>query len=92
MGIGKPVIVTEGPETAEIPEAGCLRVPPGVDEEAVLLDQMALIAGFPEIRRRVGARGAAHIRGHHSLGNAVMGYWQVIDSIVRMTAGLTCTP
>ena len=29
MGIGKPVIVSEGPETGEIPEAACLRVPPG---------------------------------------------------------------
>ena len=62
MGIGKPVILTEGPETGEIPEAACLRVPAGVDEEAVLLDQMALIAGFPEVRRRIGGQGAAHIK------------------------------
>ncbi len=82
MGMGKPVIVTEGPETAQIPEAACLRVPAGVDEEAVLLDQMALIAGFPEIRRRISDQGAAHVRVGHSLENAAMRYWQVIDSTV----------
>ncbi len=92
MGIGKPVIVSEGPETGEIPEAACLRVPPEIDEEAVLLDQMALIAEFPDIRRRIGARGAAHIHSRHSLGNAAKQYWQVIDSITRVAAGLTCTP
>jgi glycosyltransferase involved in cell wall biosynthesis len=92
MGIGKPVIVTEGPETAEIPASACLRVPQGAEEEAVLLDQMALIAGFPEIRRQIGGQGAAYIHGSHSLKNATKQYWQVIDSIVRKAAGLTCTP
>ena len=92
MGIGKPVILTEGPETAEIPASACLRVPSGVDEEAVLLDQIALIAGFPEIRRRIGGQGAAYIHGFHSLKNATRQYWQVIDSTGRETVRLTCTP
>jgi glycosyltransferase involved in cell wall biosynthesis len=92
MGIGKPVILTEGLETAELPEAACLRVPAGVDEEVVLMDQMAFIAGFPEIRQRLGEQGAAYISGCHSLGNAAREYWQVIDSIGRKTAGLTCAP
>lgn len=92
MGIGKPVIVTEGPESAEFPESACLRVPAGVDEELVLLDQMALMAGFPEVRRQVGGLGAAHIRIAHSLGSAARQYWQVIDSTVREPAGLTYTP
>jgi glycosyltransferase involved in cell wall biosynthesis len=83
MGIGKPVIVTEGPETTEIPETACLRVPPGVDEEPVLLDQMALVAGFPEVRRQIGDQGAKYISSHHSLENVVRRYWQVIDSIAK---------
>jgi glycosyltransferase involved in cell wall biosynthesis len=92
MGIGKPAIVTEGPETAEIPNAACLRVPPGIDEETVLLDQMAFIAGFPEIRRQIGAQAAAHIGGCHSLEHAARQYWQVIDSTAQMATGLTSTP
>jgi glycosyltransferase involved in cell wall biosynthesis len=80
MGIGRPVIATEGPETVDIPEAACLRVPPGEDEGAALFDQMALMAGFPEVRRRVGAEAAKHIRAHHALRNAANLYWQIIDS------------
>jgi glycosyltransferase involved in cell wall biosynthesis len=92
MGIGKPLIVTEGPETGEIPEAACLRVPPGIAEEAVLLDQMALIAGFPGIRRQIGEFAASHITGCHSLESVARQYWQVIDSILRTAAELTSTP
>ena len=36
MGIGKPVIVTAGQETARFPEAACLRVDPGEVEEELL--------------------------------------------------------
>ena len=80
MGIGKPVIVTEGPETADIPETACLQVPAGVHEGATLFDQMALMAEVPEVRRRVGTAAAEHIRAHHSLRNAAKLYWQIIDS------------
>jgi glycosyltransferase involved in cell wall biosynthesis len=80
MGIGKPVIVTEGPETVDIPEAACLRIPSGVDEGSILFDQMALMAGFPEVRRRIGVEAAKHIRAHHTLRNAAKLYWQIIDS------------
>jgi glycosyltransferase involved in cell wall biosynthesis len=81
MGIGKPVIVTEGPETADIPSSACLRVPAGLDEVATLFDQMALIAGYPGVARRIGAEAAEHIRTCHSLENAARHYWKVIDSI-----------
>ena len=81
MGIGKPVIVTDGPETADIPASACLRVPPGVEEAAVLFDQMALITEFPAVARRIGAEAAEHIRTCHSLENAAKQYWQAIESI-----------
>jgi glycosyltransferase involved in cell wall biosynthesis len=89
MGIGKPVIVTEGPETTDIPASACLRVPAGVDEAAVLFDQMALISGFPAIARRIGAEAAEHIRTSHSLQNAVAQYWQVIESVGASSTELT---
>lgn len=81
MGIGKPVIVTDGPETADLPASACLRVPPGVEEAAVLFDQMALVTEFPAVARRIGAEAAEHIRTCHSLENAAKQYWQAIESI-----------
>lgn len=92
MGIGKPVIVTESRETAGIPEAACLRVPAGADEERALLDQMALIAGFPELRRQIGNQAAMHIQRWHSLKTIAEQYWQVIDSTALGAGGLTYTP
>ena len=82
MGIAKPVILTEGPETADIPDAACLRVPAGHEEGEVLFRQMAFVTEFPALGRRIGEAAAAHIERHHSLANAVEGYLQVIDSIV----------
>jgi len=82
MGIGKPVIVTDGSETADIPQNACLRVPSGVDEGSVLFDQMALVAEFPDVARRIGAEAAEHIRGCHGVDKAVRQYWQVIESVM----------
>lgn len=92
MGLSKAVIVTESRETAGIPGTACLRVPAGADEESALLDQMALIAGFPDLRRQIGNQAAMHIKRWHSLKSAVEQYWQVIDSTALAADGLTCTP
>ncbi len=92
MGIGKPVVVTDGPETADIPGAACLRVPAGPGEAAALFDQMAFAAGFPTLARQIGSEGAKYIRTRHSLENAARQYLQMIDSVVNEAAGLTSTP
>jgi glycosyltransferase involved in cell wall biosynthesis len=92
MGIGRPVIVTEGAETADIPSSACLRVPAGVEEAAVLFDQMALVAEFPGIAQRIGAVAARHIRTRHSLDSAAEQYWQVIDSVMQSGGRLTSAP
>jgi glycosyltransferase involved in cell wall biosynthesis len=92
MGIGKPVIITAGPETSNIPSNACLRVPPGVDEASALFDQMAMVAGFPSIARQVGAEAASYLRTWHSLDQAAGRYWQVIESVMDSDEELTSTP
>ncbi len=92
MGIGKPVILTEGPETADIPANACLRVPPGAEEATVLFDQMALIANHPAIARQIGREAARHIQTRHTLENAAKLYWQVIESMEDSPAQLTSAP
>lgn len=81
MGIGKPVILTDGPETAAIPDTACLRVPSGPDETNALFDQMALVSEFPAIARKIGGEAAVHIREYHGLESVARQYWQVLDSI-----------
>ena len=89
MGIGKPVIVTEGPETSGIPTDACLRVPAGADEADALFDQMAFVVEFPALARRIGQAAAEHIRSSHTLENAARQYWQVIESVRASGDGLT---
>ena len=78
MGTGKPVIVTEGPEYARFPPEACMRVPPGVAEEATLFEYMVTVGEFPEFGRRAGRAAADHIRKHHSLEAVAGQYWNVL--------------
>jgi len=89
MGTGKPVIVTEGPETSGIPAVACLRDPAGADEADALFDQMAFAVEFPALARRIGQAAAEHIHASHTLENAARRFWQVIESVRQAGGGLT---
>lgn len=67
MGIGKPVLLTEGPEQGMLPEATWLPVPAGVAEEAALADWMGTLARDKRIGAEIGRRAAEHIRSEHDL-------------------------
>jgi glycosyltransferase involved in cell wall biosynthesis len=81
MGAGKPVMVTAGAETADIPPFACLRVQSGVAEAAELFDHMVLVSEFPEIARQVGSAARQHIIEHHALAVVARQYWQVLCAV-----------
>jgi hypothetical protein len=78
MGIGKPVLLSAGAETARLPEAACLRVPAGLAEERVLAEYMRWLVGARVAAREIGLRAAAHIAAHHSLAEASRRYWDLL--------------
>ena len=78
MGIGKPVIVTAGEETAGFPEAACLRVDAGVAEVDMLIEYMTWLAQFPDDARAIGIRAAAHIAEFHDPARIAAQYWRVL--------------
>ncbi len=78
MGIGKPVLVTAGEETAPFPETACLRVDPGPAEGAMLAEYMTWLARFPEAAREIGRRAAAFIGEEHALEAVAARYWGVL--------------
>lgn len=78
MGAGKPVLVTEGEETAMYPETACLRIAAGVAERRSLAAHMLLLACRPEIGREIGAAAAAYIRAEHAPERAAAAYWEVL--------------
>lgn len=92
MGMGKPVIVTEGQEAADIPASACLRVAAGADEVTALMDQMALVAEFPSVGRQIGLEAARHVGTSHTLESAAGRYWQVIESVMDSAGRLTSAP
>jgi glycosyltransferase involved in cell wall biosynthesis len=78
MGLGKPVIMTEGEENADFPAGACLRVAHGVTEQDELIEQMTLLASSRGVARDVGRLAAAHIRQHHGLESVADSYWKVL--------------
>jgi glycosyltransferase involved in cell wall biosynthesis len=79
MGLGKPVIVSDGDENARFPKTACLRVRTGVAEETELLAYMTWLCQAPEAAREIGRRAACHIREHHSLEAAAKAHWELLQ-------------
>ncbi len=58
MGLAKPVLLSDGPETSRFPDDMRLRVDPGIAEEDMLAEYMIWLARFPDDARTVGRRAA----------------------------------
>jgi glycosyltransferase involved in cell wall biosynthesis len=78
MGLGKPVLVTEGEETARLPEDACIRIPAGIAERASLRQHVILLTLVTEAARAIGQRGARHIQAHHAVEEVSKQYWKLI--------------
>jgi glycosyltransferase involved in cell wall biosynthesis len=78
MGIGKPVVMTEGEEIAAIPEAAAIRVDPGPAEGAMLNEYMLWLTRFPNDARAIGERARRHISKHHDGPRVAALYWQAL--------------
>lgn len=79
MGIGKPVILSAGEETAGFPPEACLRVDPGPGEEEMLAAYMLWLAASPEAAREIGRRARDHILARHALDIVARQYWDVLS-------------
>jgi glycosyltransferase involved in cell wall biosynthesis len=75
MGIGKPVVFSDGAEIARIPENACLRVDTGPAEEELLASYIAWLSRDREAGEEIGRRAAAHIAAHHGLETVASLYW-----------------
>jgi glycosyltransferase involved in cell wall biosynthesis len=78
MGLAKPVILTESEEVSRFPEDACLRVAPGVAEEAELGHYMILLARSPELAGEIGRRAAAYVHMHHAVESVAASYWEIL--------------
>ena len=78
MGIGKPVIFTEGEEISRLPETACLRVDIGIAEEETLADTIVWLAQDREAAIEIGRRAARHIAAEHAVQIAAARYWEAL--------------
>ncbi len=81
MGIGKPVIFTDGRENAALPEHAYLAVESGIREEAHLFEVMSVLVTKPELGRDLGRRAAEHILRYHSIRTAAEQYWNLLCDV-----------
>jgi len=83
MGIGKPVLLTDGPETAGFPEDACIRIAAGVGERDSLRQHMILLTSMNEVARAIGQRGAGHVEAHHRVNQVGERYWNLLREFSR---------
>ncbi len=67
MGIGKPVVLTCGPETSRFPEHTCIRIDSGAAETDMLVSFMKWLMEDPRQAHDIGRRARAHICEQHGL-------------------------
>ena len=80
MGMGKPVIVSEGAETSSIPVGACLKVPVNPAEEATLAEYMRFLASNRTHRLNIGKLAAEHIATNQNLRIVVKKYLDILVS------------
>ena len=80
MGLGKPVILTDGLETSRFPQSACLRADSGESEEEALLAHLLWLADARGDRLAIGSRASEYIRKEHGLSHVAQEYWRVLGS------------
>ncbi len=66
MGLGKPVLLTGGPEASAFPDDTCLRIDAGTAEEEMLALSMAALMQAPGAARQMGLQAQEYIQRMHA--------------------------
>ncbi len=81
MGIGKPVVFTDGDEIARIPENACLRVDAGPAEEEMLASTIVWAAKNRDALAQIGQNARRHIAEHHAIEECAAMYWDALRTV-----------
>lgn len=80
LQLGRPVLVSDTTENADLPLAGCPRVSTGPSEEEEVAALMIWFAGSANRRRDCGRAAAEWAGRHRQLPEIASRYWQVLES------------
>jgi glycosyltransferase involved in cell wall biosynthesis len=81
MGLGKPVLITDGEEYAAVPEDACVRIAAGPAERESLRRHMILLPSVIGVARVIGQRGAAHASSRHRADYTAERYWELLCAL-----------
>jgi len=87
MSVGRPVIVSNQAQFAEIPDDACLKAEAGNGAEDSVLAHLLDMAAHPDKARQIGERARHFVERSHSLGQAAQGYWGALRASIRVPAG-----
>jgi glycosyltransferase involved in cell wall biosynthesis len=79
MQLGRPVLVSGGPENASLPDAGCPRVPTGLPEEDALLALMLWLANSFGTREACGRASSRWVEANLNLTAIARRFWLVLE-------------
>lgn len=65
LAVGKPAVVSDYAQSADLPDAGVVRVPVGDGESEALVDQLAELLKNPEALLAMGQSARQHIAENH---------------------------
>ena len=65
LAIGRPAVVSDYAQSAELPDEGVIKVPVGEGESAVLAERLAELLADPERLRRLGEAARRHVAERH---------------------------
>jgi hypothetical protein len=80
MGMGKPVILSDGLETAPFPTAACLRIDTQCAEREMLENYLGFLHSYPEARRQIGVQAQQYIRRQHNCHRVGKQLWDILVS------------
>lgn len=80
LGIGRPVLFSEGPAISRIPRSACVRIDSGPAEEEMLREVMIYLARSPAARREMGRSASAYILEFHHPDRVARLFWDILIS------------
>ena len=83
LGAGKPVIVTDFGQFAELPDDVCLKVTAGPDEEKELYAKLRALVYRPILREQLSRRAAEWIRSENEISRCAARYLNFAERLVK---------
>lgn len=85
LGMGKPVIVFNYRQFAELPDSCCPKVNPGDNEEEELAGWLVKLARDQEYLAAMGNCALDYIRNHHTFEKVARAYMDFVDKVRGVT-------